>query len=27
MFGDWTGIPTGVAGVVNSQIAQKVRGN
>jgi 2-dehydro-3-deoxygluconokinase len=27
MFGDWTGIPTGVAGVVSSQIAQKVRGN
>jgi len=26
MFGDWTGIPTGVAGVVNTQIAQKVRG-
>jgi 2-dehydro-3-deoxygluconokinase len=27
MFGDWTGIPTGVAGVVSSQIAQKVRSN
>ena len=27
MFGDWTGIPTGVAGVVSGQIAQKVRGN
>ena len=27
MFGDWTGIPTGVAGVVSTQIAQKVRGN
>jgi 2-dehydro-3-deoxygluconokinase len=27
MFGDWTGIPTGVAGVVSSQIVQKVRGN
>jgi len=26
MFGDWTGIPTGVGGVVNTQIAQKVRG-
>jgi len=27
MFGDWTGIPTGVAGVVSNQIAQKVRSN
>jgi 2-dehydro-3-deoxygluconokinase len=27
MFGDWTGIPTGVAGVVSSQTAQKVRSN
>jgi 2-dehydro-3-deoxygluconokinase len=27
MFGDWTGIPTGVAGVVSNQIVQKVRGN
>lgn len=26
-FGDWAGILTGVAGVVSSQIAQKVRGN
>ena len=25
MFGDWTGIPTGVGGVVNTQIAQKLR--
>jgi 2-dehydro-3-deoxygluconokinase len=27
MFGDWTGIPTGVAGVVDEEIIQKVRGN
>ncbi len=27
MFGDWTGIPTGVAGVVSNQMVQKVRGN
>jgi 2-dehydro-3-deoxygluconokinase len=25
MFGDWTGIPTGVAGVVSAEILQKVR--
>ena len=27
MFGDWTGIPTGVAGVVDKAIFEKVRGN
>ena len=27
MFGDWTGIPTGVAGVIDKEIIQKVRGN
>jgi 2-dehydro-3-deoxygluconokinase len=27
MFGDWTGIPTGVAGVIDQEIIQKVRGN
>jgi 2-dehydro-3-deoxygluconokinase len=27
MFGDWTGIPTGVAGVIDEVIIQKVRGN
>ena len=27
MFGDWTGIPTGVAGVIDEEISQKVRGN
>jgi 2-dehydro-3-deoxygluconokinase len=27
MFGDWTGIPTGVAGVIDEEIIQKVRGN
>ena len=26
MFGDWTGIPKGVAGKVNNEVAQKVRG-
>ena len=27
MFGDWTGIPSGVAGVIDKEIIQKVRGN
>jgi 2-dehydro-3-deoxygluconokinase len=27
MFGDWTGIPTGVAGVIDEVIIQKIRGN
>ena len=27
MFGDWTGIPTGVAGVIDKEIIEKVRGN
>ena len=27
MFGDWTGIPTGVAGVIDEVIIEKVRGN
>jgi 2-dehydro-3-deoxygluconokinase len=27
MFGDWTGIPSGVAGVIDKAIIQKVRGN
>jgi len=27
MFGDWAGIPTGVAGVIDEEISQKVRGN
>jgi 2-dehydro-3-deoxygluconokinase len=27
MFGDWTGIPTGVAGVIDKEISKKVRGN
>jgi len=27
MFGDWTGIPTGFAGVIDKEIIQKVRGN
>ena len=27
MFGDWTGIPTGVAGVIDEVIFEKVRGN
>jgi 2-dehydro-3-deoxygluconokinase len=27
MFGDWTGIPTGSAGVVNKETVQKLRGN
>jgi 2-dehydro-3-deoxygluconokinase len=27
MFGDWTGIPKGVAGVIDKEIIQKVRGN
>jgi len=27
MFGDWTGIPTGVAGVIDREIIEKVRGN
>ena len=27
MFGDWTGIPTGVAGVIDEEIIEKVRGN
>jgi len=27
MLGDWTGIPTGVAGVIDKEIIQKVRGN
>lgn len=27
MFGDWTGIPTGVAGVIDKEIINKVRGN
>ena len=26
MFGDWTGIPTGVSGVIDKQIAQSIRG-
>jgi 2-dehydro-3-deoxygluconokinase len=26
MFGDWTGIPTGVAGKIDHEVAQKVRG-
>ncbi len=25
MFGDWTGIPTGVSGVIDRQIAQSIR--
>jgi 2-dehydro-3-deoxygluconokinase len=27
MFGDWTGIPTGVAGVIDKEISKKLRGN
>jgi len=27
MFGDWTGIPTGVAGVIDEEIFEKVRSN
>ena len=27
MFGDWTGIPSGVAGVIDKEIIQKVRSN
>ena len=27
MFGDWTGIPTGSAGVVNEDVLQKIRSN
>jgi 2-dehydro-3-deoxygluconokinase len=27
MFGDWTGIPTGSAGVVDKDISQKIRSN
>ena len=27
MFGDWTGIPTGSAGVVNEKVLQKIRSN
>ena len=27
MFGDWTGIPSGVAGVIDKAIIEKVRGN
>ena len=27
MFGDWTGIPTGVDGVIDEEIIKKVRGN
>ena len=27
MFGDWTGIPTGSAGVVNKDVLQKIRSN
>ena len=27
MFGDWTGIPSGIAGVIDKEIIQKVRGN
>ena len=27
MFGDWTGIPTGAAGVVDKETVQKLRGN
>jgi sugar/nucleoside kinase (ribokinase family) len=27
MFGDWTGIPTGSAGVVDKDISQKMRSN
>ena len=27
MFGDWTGIPTGSAGVVDKETVQKLRGN
>ena len=27
MFGDWTGIPSGVAGVIDKEIIEKVRGN
>jgi 2-dehydro-3-deoxygluconokinase len=27
MFGDWTGIPTGVAGVIDEVIFEKVRSN
>jgi 2-dehydro-3-deoxygluconokinase len=27
MFGDWTGIPTGAAGVVGKEISQKIRSN
>ena len=26
MFGDWTGIPTGVAGKIDNEVALKVRG-
>ena len=27
MFGDWTGIPTGINGVIDEEIIKKVRGN
>ena len=27
MFGDWTGIPSGIAGVIDKEIIQKIRGN
>jgi 2-dehydro-3-deoxygluconokinase len=27
MFGDWTGIPTGAAGVINKDVLQKIRSN
>jgi 2-dehydro-3-deoxygluconokinase len=27
MFGDWAGIPTGVAGVIDQEISKKLRGN
>jgi 2-dehydro-3-deoxygluconokinase len=27
MFGDWTGIPTGAAGVVSKDVLEKIRSN